>query len=126
MTKNGQYGGVNSERQFPGSKGYDELEIYEIHPEEDPQWIKWVSIDGKQVDLGDKECVALWKTGQKVHCLFRIPDIGESDDDQVFWATWSLQTADNQEKISEISDTLTQSLFTLQSKDAFCSSINGF
>ena len=87
-------------RQFPGSKGYDGLEIYEIHPEEAPQWIRWVSIDGEQVDLGEKECVALWKTGQKVHCLFRIPDIGESDDDQVFWATWSLQAADIQEKIS--------------------------
>ena len=87
------------ERQFPGSKGYDGLEIYEIHPEEAPQWIRWVSIDGEQVDLGEKECVALWKTGQKVHCLFRIPDIGESDDDQVFWATWSLQAADIQEKI---------------------------
>jgi hypothetical protein len=90
------------ERQFPGSKGYDGLEIYEIHPEEDPQWIRRVSIDGKQVDLGDKECIALWKTGQRVHCLFRIPDIGESDDDQVFWATWSLQTADSQEKIQQI------------------------
>lgn len=90
------------ERQFPDSKGYDGLEIYEIHPEEDPQWIRWVSIDGKQVDLGNKECIALWKTGQRVHCLFRIPDIGESDDDQVFWATWSLQTTDSQEKIQKI------------------------
>ena len=88
-----------SELERPLSS-YDGLEIYEIHPEEDPQWISRVTIDGKQVDLGDKECVALWKTGQRVHCLFLIPDIGESDDDQVFWATWNLQMTDVQEKFN--------------------------
>ncbi len=87
------------ERPLPLREG---LEIYKIHPEEDPQWIQQVVIKGDQVDVGDNRCVAFWKANNELQCLFLVPDVGESDDDQIFWATWSLQTTDVQEKIQQI------------------------
>lgn len=81
----------------------DVLEIYQINPADDPQWVRCVLVEGDEnIGWGGKLSKIIWSTFPKLMCVFGVLDIIDVNDAWLYWATWSWENGWSNKELQEI------------------------